>query len=582
TNAAVRAALHPLHTVLRTWGGLDEQAYALWSQQGAHWKLALAKTTVVSAELVTAAATGFVAHRLTTLAKGETPDEQTMMSWAIQGATLALAHVINQRLGDSIARLASAGHQAGELVGRLRLQQARAKQVSERGVNDPAGAMQLLVDHQQSIHDEIELWRKVAADPAAAHALGMNPAQVAARLEGAEAHRADVTGHAFGLLPLRFAGLTQEVEGSRLWVGDAEQIAQAIAGARAAGLGAEAIAPTPEAAHGQRVWHVTLGGEPIQIRERSLTHTSQAARDQHAPPDGRSVRIGGRHEPSEHEAPGAGEYVAAPPLTRQERAQLVRAKDLNPRSDGGRLARKNTDDTLALGKRLNTESEGQAILARLATGDASALVEIGVRGLPDNYNPALREFALLETRDGYIIVTGGRRSVDIPHGTRLLGHTHPESLDINGADRTLDLRDEAGSKSVGVTFDEIARDQQTVRAHESGLIPSPADIDAVGDGGQQILHTRYIHAGDGKIVNPGHGATGPRVNILISQVRTLSSNPAQHTTIYEARFTVRAAGEEIWSGTVYSKRVTIGEGQFDQLWFEPPGFVKRLLEGSPR
>lgn len=326
---------------------------------------------------------------------------------------------------------------------------------------------------------------------------------------------------------------------------------------------------------------VTLSGEPIQIRERANPRTNSASADQQAA-EGRAVRIGGHRQPSEHENAGPVEYIAAPPLTRQERAQLVRAKDLNPRSDGGKLARKNTDDTLALGKRLNTESEGQASLARLATGDASALVEIGVRGLPDNYNPALREFALLETRDGYIIVTGGRRSVDIPHGTRLLGHTHPESLDINGADRTLDLRDEAGSKSVRVTFDEIARDQQTVRAHESGLIPSPADVDAVGDGGQQILHTRYIHAGDGKIANPGHGATGPRVNILISQVRTLSSNPAQHTTIYEDRFTVRAAGEEIWSGAVYSKRVTIGEGQFDQLWFEPPGFVKRLLEGSPR
>ncbi|MEO7731824.1 MAG: hypothetical protein ABIY55_12680 [Kofleriaceae bacterium] len=284
TNAAVRAALHPLHTVLRTWGGLDEQAYALWSQQGARWKIALAKTTTVSAELITAAATGFVAHRLTTLAKGETPDEETMTSWAIQGATLALAHVINQRLGDSIARLASAGHQAGELVGRLRSQQVRAKQVSARAATDPAAAMQLLVDHQRSIHDEIELWRKVAADPAASHALGMNPAQVAARLEGAEAQRADVTGHAFGLLPLRFAGLTQEVEGSRLWVGDPEQIAQAIAGARAAGLGVETVAPKPDAAHGQRVWHVTLSGEPIQIRERAR------AGDRTKPP--RTVEVG--------------------------------------------------------------------------------------------------------------------------------------------------------------------------------------------------------------------------------------------------------------------------------------------------
>ncbi len=284
SNAAVRAALHPLHTVLRTWGGLDEQAYALWSRQGARWKLALAKTTVVTAELVTAAATGFVAHRLTTLAKGKTPDEQTMLSWAIQGATLALGHMINQRLGDTIARVSSAGRHAGELLGRLRLQQVRAKQVSERAVNDPAAAMQLLVDHQQSIHDEIELWQKLASDPAAAHALGMNPAQVAARLQGAEAQRADATGQGAGLLSMRFAGLTQEVEGSRLWVGDAEQITQAIAGARAAQLDVDVSAPRAGAVPGQRVWHVTLSGEPIQIRERAR------AGDRAKPP--RTVEVG--------------------------------------------------------------------------------------------------------------------------------------------------------------------------------------------------------------------------------------------------------------------------------------------------
>jgi len=269
SNAAIRAALHPLHAVIRTWGGLDEEAYALWAKQGARWKLALAKTTVVSANLVTAAATGYVTHRLMTLAKGEAPDEQTMASWAIQGATLALAHVINRRLEDAIARMSSAGRRAGDLLGRMRLQQRHAQQVRAKADDDPAAAMQLLVDHQQTIHDEIEFWRKIAADPDAMQALGLDQAKVAARLDSAEAQRADIEGAAFDHLPFRLAGLTQEVAGSRLWVGDADQIAAAIASARAAKLGVEATPPPHDAGQGARIWRIKLNGEPIEVRERA-------------------------------------------------------------------------------------------------------------------------------------------------------------------------------------------------------------------------------------------------------------------------------------------------------------------------
>jgi len=293
----------------------------------------------------------------------------------------------------------------------------------------------------------------------------------------------------------------------------------------------------------------------------------------------RATRIA-PHDRVDHEPTSSGEQIEAVPLTREQRSELVRTKDLNPRRDGQRLAAKASDDTLAIGKKLTSESEGQAILSRLAAGDASALTDIGVKDLPDGYNPALREFALLETRDGYIIVTGGRRSVGIPPGTRLLGHTHPESLDIDGHERMIDLRHEAGPNKAEVTFAEIARDQRTAGANESGLIPSPADVDAVGEGGYQVLHTRYIHKGGGKIANPASGASGPRVSVAISQVRTITSNPTQQTSIYEATFTVRAGGETLWTGKIYAQRVEFGEGRFDQLWFDPPNSVKRHLEAK--
>lgn len=324
---------------------------------------------------------------------------------------------------------------------------------------------------------------------------------------------------------------------------------------------------------------MTEAGQAALLDAYDHTRGAAAPDDASTVPAVRTTRIG-PHDRVDHEATSSGEQIEAVPLTRAQRSELVRTKDLNPRRDGTRLAAKASDDTLALGKKLASESEGQAILSRLAAGDASALTDIGVKDLPDGYNPALREFALLETRDGYIIVTGGRRSVEIPHGTRLLGHTHPESLDIDGHERMLDLRHEAGPHEAEVTFAEIARDQRTAGANESGLIPSPADVDAVGEGGYQVLHTRYVHKGGGKIANPASGTSGPRVSVVISDVRAIVSNPTQQTTIYEATFTVRAGGETLWIGKVYVQRVEFGEGRFDQLWFDPPNSVKRHLEAK--
>jgi len=563
TNAAVRAAIHPLHTVLRTWGGLDEQAYALWSLQGAHWKIALAKTTTVSAELVTAAATGFVAHRLTTLAKGEAPDEQTMMSWAIQGATLALAHVINQRLGDSIARLASAGHQAGELVGRLRLQQARAKQVSERGVNDPAGAMQLLVDHQQSIHDEIELWRKVAADPAAAHALGMNPAQVAARLEGAEAQRADVTGQAFGLLPLRFAGLTQEVEGSRLWVGDPEQIAHAIAGARAAGLGVDATAPTPDAVHGQRVWHVTLSGEPIQIRERA-----RAGNREELPRTGEADSSRSNDTSTDRDGSPAARERAAP-LSRSSGTPDIAAKlgagvtafGANYRAPAGTLADvhaswqakrgskpskihydagSNTShfDVDVDGKRVRVEAQlapriesfaqidaginrivgrpitaadGPGILRALVNSDAAALGAAGLGDVARMTGKPDVEFGLGEISDGRVVVVRGEtHAVDwsaLP-GIEPIGHTHPDV-------KNNDLREGSTGRNE-ISLAELLRPTPEPLLARELVFPSADDFIVMahmGIDGHRVYTPFVIR--DGMVMKPGAGEAVPRLEFTI-------------------------------------------------------------------
>jgi hypothetical protein len=271
-NSAVRAALRPLHAAIRTWGGLDEEALALWTQQGARGKLALARTAVVSAELVTAGATSYVIHRLTTLARGQKPDDETIATWAVQGATLVLARLIHTRLDAVMERLKGAGARAGELVARAARQQARALTYQSAEAIERGAAMQLLIEHQQLTEDEIAFWRQVAADPAALRTLGIDGGQAAAGLAAAEGQAAELQRLALQYLPLRLAGLEQEVEGSRLWVGDTEQIAEALANARAARLPVTVTSPPspPDAKTPTvRVWRITLGGETLEIRERA-------------------------------------------------------------------------------------------------------------------------------------------------------------------------------------------------------------------------------------------------------------------------------------------------------------------------
>lgn len=296
SNAAVRAALGPLHAAIRTWGGLDEEALALWTQQGARGKLALARTAVISAELVTTGATSYVVHRLTTLARGEKPDDETIATWAVQGATLVLARLIHTRLDAVMERLQGAGTRAGELVARAARQQARTLAYQSTEAIGRGAAMQLLIEHQQLTRDEIDFWRGVAADPAATRTLGIDGQKAAARLAAAEAQSTELQGPALHDLPLRLAGLEQEVEGSRLWVGDAEQIAHGLANARDAGLPLS-VKPPPSAGAAEpasdagvpatRIWHVNLGGDDLEIRERV-----SAGRVRGAVPDAATAHTG--------------------------------------------------------------------------------------------------------------------------------------------------------------------------------------------------------------------------------------------------------------------------------------------------
>ncbi len=227
---------------------------------------------MVTANLVTAGATSYVVHRLATLARGAQPDDETVATWAVQGATLVLARLVHTRLDAVMERLKRAGARAGELVARAARQQARTLTYQSVEAIERGSAIQLVIEHQQLSQDEIGFWRQVAADPAALRTLGIDGEKAAARLAAAEGQAAELTGPAFQYLPLRLAGLEQEVEGSRLWVGDTEQIAEGLANAKAARLPLTVTPPPYPSGAGvpaARVWRITLGGEVLEIRERA-------------------------------------------------------------------------------------------------------------------------------------------------------------------------------------------------------------------------------------------------------------------------------------------------------------------------
>jgi hypothetical protein len=263
SNVAVLAALRPLQSMARSWGVLDEEAFRVWARQGQQWRIVASRGAYLTAEMITSAAVGYVTHRVMTAAKGETPDDETIATWAAQGATIVLGRFVHARLGDSVQRLGLLGRAAGDLVARTGRQMVLAAKV-EHSPSIDAG-MEVFIAHNQLIEEEVAVWRKLVDDPAALQHLGLAREQVNIRLHGAEAQHAETRTQAFAHLQLRLAGLQQEIAGETLWVGDTETVAIALAQANRAGFSLEIEKHDPAA----RTWYVKLDGHALQIRERA-------------------------------------------------------------------------------------------------------------------------------------------------------------------------------------------------------------------------------------------------------------------------------------------------------------------------
>lgn len=256
-----------------------------------------------------------------------------------------------------------------------------------------------------------------------------------------------------------------------------------------------------------------------------------------------------------------------------KRAKLADSKTLNFVKKTGDLPKPSkTVDGIPVGRVIKTATEGHDILDKLAIGDKSALEELGVK-TGWRFKPAEREWVLGKTKDGYVVYAGGAKSVRTPHDVDVVGHTHPSHLD--GEERLITGDQEP-------TFADIEHSPKTYNAHAGGLLPSASDVESIGEGGEQIVHTRFRAKGD-RVVNPDTEGAGGQINITISNVRRLPTKVEGVGDFYEATFTARAKGEDqpMWTKTVTAKRMPGTDGRYDKIYFDLPEHERMLLSTPP-
>jgi hypothetical protein len=128
-----------------------------------------------------AAGVSYVAQRL--VRGAPPPSDDQAAAWFIQGASMAIGHMVATRTMQLQARLDRLGARAGagipsnhaQLLGRVRKQAKRAGQVTDSGGADEA--MRLLIENRALLDEEAQLLSKVGADPAA---VGLSPKELAA------------------------------------------------------------------------------------------------------------------------------------------------------------------------------------------------------------------------------------------------------------------------------------------------------------------------------------------------------------------------------------------------------------------
>ncbi len=517
------AALRGFHKVTERFGPFTAENLALWQQLGGTGARVALRTTHVTLEMALGAGAGYAAQRI--VRSPVKPTEEEALEWAMQGASIVASRWIMTSLTASRARLEEARARVpAEAAARIDASlkdidalHARAAVLADKP-SDPAEILHVFGERQRLVGVEAAV-SGTRGDPPDAPPGSREADEPRTRAE-------DRGGNTYAETVLTLAGLHQVAPGQ--WHGAEAAVRRVVANKRALALVEEA------SADGTTQWSVTSGGRK---------HT---------------IKIGGGEGdvvPDRSRAPYEDPRVdAAAPRRPLDRRELIPHRKLDVKRSWKEVerAQKRGDASFAIGTKLKSADEGHAILARLSSGDITALEKVGISDFPRSMDPTGREWALIEVRDGFAIYAGGYRKVDLPADARVLGHTHPgpdpavKDTDRGPAvDRRLNV-DEDG-RSLSELFDDLDN------ARGSGILPSAADINAISDGPPHVLYTRYVHVGDGKVANPLPGDTRPRVQMHMTDAKVVRWDPRRQSYYYEVRVTARdAAGKQLWSGKMYA------------------------------
>ncbi len=257
-NVAVRAALARFQPLV---AGLDEEAMTVWETGGLAAKggVMLSKSAVITAEMVTAAGVGYAVQRIV---RGKQPTDDELVTWVMQGASIAIGRMIASRTTQLTARLKRYGTEAAYLHGTTRKQADLADRVEAKGATEDA--VKLLISHRALLFEEAKVLRELAADPVKREALHLSMDDYAVLKKGNAEAQSDTSKQGMDVMTLRFAGMTELVAGG-LWTGDSKQLATALRQARAAGSDVDIL----ETGGPGKRWRVKLGDRTLEIEERT-------------------------------------------------------------------------------------------------------------------------------------------------------------------------------------------------------------------------------------------------------------------------------------------------------------------------
>jgi len=255
------------------------------------------------------------------------------------------------------------------------------------------------------------------------------------------------------------------------------------------------------------------------------------------------------------------------------RITLHEARHYTTTAGGNLAARDPVYEQHSVAGYVDSLKDGEALIRRLAAGDATAVAELGIN-LKGGASPNAVEWGLGRQWDGKIVVVvGSFQDIDwgkLPH-IDPLSHSHPATEQNR-------LRGEAGSGEA--TLDAIL-DDLDLREDRLHLLPSPGDLAFLavrGIEGHGVV-TPFRHRGRGRVSNAKPNDSAPVVEFVVvrsNYVGRWALNP--DFAVYKAELRAIAGGEPIAKPfTVYG----LDAGSDSVMRRQPLPLAKNDRRGPP-